>query len=576
MNRYNYSRSFLGLWDKILNKRNMLIYMVLTLTVTANLLQAQEQLKEIYHNDYGVINRTVLLLTDLPEYNISEVRSLRKIEVSLSGTVKDPSFPAIRSLTGSKVLQQISVEEKDGDTRVIISTRTPYYLEYFYLPDSDNYRLVFDIYNKRYPESIEDKEDFVSFYESVGYSSRKEALANVFDQSYPADHIAESIEKELQERRRHLPSDYIDPLENDRIISLSRLIQFNDAIDILNRKMQREEGKTLVDMTDINEPIGFEINKIHWKSALLSILNKKNVKMVEKGNLYLLQKDRDADKRDEEVKYLDNVLIEATFFEADFNTIRELGIDWSTVVGGRVSLGADIRSSDQVSQNLLTLRGDRSFERGETTVDVNTLFRAFSASDKGHIISRPQITVLSGETGNVQDGVDYTILVPGRTAVGDDIEAAHEVSVQSGTIVNVTPVVFEDGDGDKAIHLNINVERSSAQPDVTGYSKTTAEVNSQKVLYNGEETVIGGLITKESVNVRRGIPFLKDLPWWFFGVRYLTGHNRTEHANKELIILIKASILPTVEERKSIQKAVADDIQHQRRQIKEIEPLFLD
>lgn len=555
-------------------KRQLKIWLTVLMPILFIGLLTGTELKEIYFNDYGVINRTVLVLSELPVYNVSEVRSLKRIEVSLQGTVKASPFPALKSVVDSKVLQGIRIDEKDGNTQVVISTQKPYYLEYFYLP-GDDYRLVFDIYNNRYPESLEEKEDFIHFYESVGYISRKEALESAFDKARPADRLAESIEKELEERRRHMPPGYIDPLENDRVISFSRLIMFNDAIDILNRKMQREEGKTLVNMVDINEPIGFEINKIHWKSALLSILNKKNVRMVEKNNLYLLQRDK-PDKIDEEVKYLDNVLIEATFFEADFNAIRELGIDWSTVVGGRVSLGADIRSSDQVSQSLLTIRGDRRFESGETTVDVNTLFRAFSASDKGHIISRPQITVLSGETGNVQDGVDYTILVPGRTAVGEEVEAAHEVNVQSGTIVNVTPVVFEDEDGDKSIHLTINVERSSAQPDVTGFSKTTAEVTSQKVLYNGEETVIGGLITKESVNVRRGIPFLKDLPWWVFGIRYLTGSDRTEHANKELIILIKASILPTFEERKSIQRAVAEDIQYQRRQIKDIEPLFLD
>lgn len=33
-------------------------------------------------------------------------------------------------------------------------------------------------------------------------------------------------------------------------------------------------------------------------------------------------------------------------------------------------------------------------------------------------------------------------------------------------------------------------------------------------MLSGEEKAIGGLFVNEEVNVRQGIPFLKDLPWW--------------------------------------------------------------
>ena len=52
--------------------------------------------------------------------------------------------------------------------------------------------------------------------------------------------------------------------------------------------------------------------------------------------------------------------------------------------------------------------------------------------------------------------------------------------------------------------------------------------------------------------MRKGIPILKDLPPWFFGLCYLFGYNRTETAQKELIIIIKASILPDVFNRNQI------------------------
>jgi len=38
------------------------------------------------------------------------------------------------------------------------------------------------------------------------------------------------------------------------------------------------------------------------------------------------------------------------------------------------------------------------------------------------------------------------------------------------------------------------------------------------ILYDGEERAIGGLYATVDQETREGIPFLKDLPWWFFGI----------------------------------------------------------
>ena len=68
-------------------------------------------------------------------------------------------------------------------------------------------------------------------------------------------------------------------------------------------------------------------------------------------------------------------------------------------------------------------------------------------------------------------------------------------------------------------------------------------------MLNGEETVIGGLFVNEETTARNGIPFLKDLPWWVFGIRYLTGYETKTLAKKELVILLKTDLVPTLQER---------------------------
>lgn len=361
--------------------------------------------------------------------------------------------------------------------------------------------------------------------------------------------------------------------ESQDLITLSGSTPFPKAVSILSTYFRTYDDITLVDLTNYTGNIGVDFQKIHWKSAFNSIILNLGLDQKRQADNIIISRGEKATEIMEKIK--DDVLIEVTFFEADFNTVRELGIDWSTFVDGEIQLRADLRSP-AVSEEILSVNYSDRFESGSTRIDINTLFRTFSATDKGHIISRPQITITSGEEGRVQDGLDYTILIPGRTVLGEEIAQAHEVNVQSGTIVTVSPEVFYDDKGEKYIALDINVERSSAFPSITGYTKRTSELNSKKTLYSGEETIIGGLTSKETINVRKGIPIIKDLPWWFFGLRYLAGYSKTELATKELIILIKATIIPQVEMRKLDRIDLKEEIDRSREQIPRLEPKLLN
>ena len=114
--------------------------------------------------------------------------------------------------------------------------------------------------------------------------------------------------------------------------------------------------------------------------------------------------------------------------------------------------------------------------------------------------------------------------------------------------MKLLPHVYKENGIDYVL-LNIMVERSSFQQNETTseIKKTTA--STQVLILNGEETILGGLFVTEEVVTRNGIPFLKDLPWWVFGIRYLTGSDQTIERKKELVILLKTELLPTLQER---------------------------
>jgi len=60
-----------------------------------------------------------------------------------------------------------------------------------------------------------------------------------------------------------------------------------------------------------------------------------------------------------------------------------------------------------------------------------------------------------------------------------------------------------------------------------------------------------------NTTVREGVPFLKDLPWYIFGLRYIFGFNSENVTKKELVILLKVELVPTLQER--ITQKVKED-----------------
>ena len=87
-------------------------------------------------------------------------------------------------------------------------------------------------------------------------------------------------------------------------------------------------------------------------------------------------------------------------------------------------------------------------------------------------------------------------------------------------------------------------------------------------MLDGEQTIIGGLYSTDKSISRRGIPILKDLPPWFFGLRYLFGYNRHDNIQRELLIILQARLLDplTVRNNRPFDDQV---LERRRRQIEE-------
>ena len=126
----------------------------------------------------------------------------------------------------------------------------------------------------------------------------------------------------------------------------------------------------------------------------------------------------------------------------------------------------------------------------------------------------------------------------------------------TGIIIDVTPTLIREAVADTAgapmiefVHLDVKVEKSGSRPSLAGLIIDRNTANTQVLLLDGEQTVIGGLYSTEETRSRAGVPFLKDLPPWFFGIRYLFGKTQRTTNQKELLIVLQAQLVDPLDTR---------------------------
>lgn len=372
---------------------------------------------------------------------------------------------------------------------------------------------------------------------------------------------------------------YTNPEE---IVSLSEKVSFDTAVEILSKVSEKTSGKKIVSTIEKSEPIGININKVPYWKALNIIVQYHNLEYEEREEVIVISKPQSKKEDLSKEVYAPlserEVKISAVFFEANVSEMKERGINWKVLFESNgINIGSELISTsvqqssggenqqDQQQQATAdySISADGEFSAGNVTGTASGIFRFMEDENLGEIISRPNVTVRDGREGRIQIGSDISIKQ--RDFAGNVIEQF----ISTGTIIEVTPHIYKQDSITYAL-LKLRVERSSAQPGqlTTEISKTQA--NTEVLMLNGEETVIGGLFVNQEKQARVGIPFLKDLPWWSLGTRYLTGYEQKQVIKKEVIIMIKIDIVPSLRER--IKMKTGNPIKEQiKRDEREIE-----
>jgi len=343
----------------------------------------------------------------------------------------------------------------------------------------------------------------------------------------------------------------------DELVTMSESLPFSQAIELLSKVSESTTGRRIVSTIPINDPIGIEIDNMPYDKALMIIVQYAGLQFETKEDVIVVKRDNEVAQDLSPETYASistrEVKISAVFFEMDVLEAKSIGIDWEILLSGEDNtIGGLLRTETQSGQEEggsqsglqpeFNLGITSDFDVGGFFGQATAVFKFFEEEGIGEIISSPNVTVRDRNEGKIQIGSDFSVRT--RDFAGNTVEKFFP----TGTIIIVTPFIHQE-EGINYVLLDIDVERSSftQTETTTEIKKTTAAT--QVLMLDGEETILGGLFINEEIVTRNGIPFLKDLPWWVFGIRYLTGSDETIIRKKELVILLKADLVPTLKER---------------------------
>jgi len=375
--------------------------------------------------------------------------------------------------------------------------------------------------------------------------------------------VAEAGAQGLSPAERRAFREYTSPEE---LVSIAPTTPMDKALAAISEVSQKFIGKVIIDTERRNMPINVDIQGMQWRDALETILRKNDLWFTEYENYIQITSLTGGDQGtraggsgsevtgilQEPVSFRSReIKLSAVFLGVNLTRLEEVGMNWqftktANTGGGTVTINSGFKGADQVSQKIFDLQVTPTV----SFANMDFLLRLFSDYKLGEILSGPQLVVRSGEKGRIQVGEDFSIRE--RDFAGNLIDRFYS----TGVIIEVTPQVITE-QGVDFIHMNVDVERSTVQPGQVSTIINKAKATTNLLLLDGEETVIGGLYETTVNTVRTGVPFLKDLPWYVFGLRYIFGYDRDESEKTELVILLKAELVPTLQER--ITQRTTDD-----------------
>jgi len=258
---------------------------------------------------------------------------------------------------------------------------------------------------------------------------------------------------------------------------------------------------------------------------------------------------RDIDKAKSEV------VVQVEILEARTDRLRDLGIlpgQTATIaINPNNSTTSGSGSTSTQSTSGITLSQLRHLNATDYVVTLPSLTANAVLTDTNtKIIQNPEIRSVDGQTAKLKIGDRIPIAtgsfssgigLAGGTAGGiSPLVNTQFTYLDVGVIIDLTPRVHPNRD----VSLKLKVEVSAHTNDVS-IGGITQPVISQRViehdirLKEGEVSILGGLVQRTESRTLEGWPGLAKLPL----LRYLFSHDRTDHQEDEVLIVMTPRIV---------------------------------
>ncbi len=252
---------------------------------------------------------------------------------------------------------------------------------------------------------------------------------------------------------------------------------------------------------------------------------------------------RDIDKAKPEV------VVQVEVLEARTDRLRDLGILPGQTA--TIAINPNTTTSTSGSTNNINLNVLRHLNATDYVVTLPSLTANAVLSDTNtKIIQNPEVRAVDGQTAKLRIGDRIPIAtgsfssgigIAGGTAGGiNPLVNTQFTYLDVGVNIDLTPRVHPNRD----VSLKLKVEVSAHTSDVS-IGGITQPVISQRViehdirLKEGEVSILGGLVQRSDSKTLEGWPGLAKLPL----LRYLFSHDKTNHQEDEVLIVLTPRIV---------------------------------
>lgn len=261
------------------------------------------------------------------------------------------------------------------------------------------------------------------------------------------------------------------------------------------------------------------------------------------------------------------VLVEGIIVEVSQDDLRNLGIQWGTLVSSYTSAAGSVGSSPSVIATDFPLPGAGNIGIIPHT-NIAAILSFLQARNDTDILSTPSISVLDNHKATLEIGqeVPYTT---GSYATTGSSNTVTPFNTTTNKPVTLKLTVVPQINLGNAVRLSIDLKNDSLQnPDSPGTNPiiNTSNIKNAVIINSEDVLVLGGLISNSSIDHINKVPLLGDLP--IVG-KTLFQQKIHKIQKKNLLVFIKPTILRTPTDSENITQSKYDLIRERQIQFPE-------